>query len=436
MRCALIFAWAAGLAVGAAYDPAEVLERARQKVLAGAKDTPNYTCVETVTREYFKPVAATLPRACAVLLEQRQHPALNMVMRLYSTDRLRLDVTMASNGEIFSWSGAKRFEDAAVDSVVRDGPMATGSFGGFMAAVFKTDVKRFTFERNLEGKGRILMEYSFRVEKPDSHYGMRLYDAWVFIPYSGTLRVDPESADLVGMTVTSGETPPATGLCLITTTMDFAKVQIGGGRFLLPERTSQHFVYPNIQEAENTTAFTNCREFRGESTVNFSPEKSAAVDGAISGSAKEFALPRGLPFSIQLTTPIQSGTAAAGDPFSAKLVDALRDDDGKLLARKGTLVEGRLLRVQSFVSPPEVVVVLRPEALRIGGARVPLTAVQDWTYVMAQKRRQGRGLEIALPLRGEKYSGAFHFSGEQVTVPAGFRSDWKTVVAGAPVTSR
>lgn len=127
MRYALIFTWAVGIAVGAEYDPTEVLRRATGRVLSSAKEIPNYTCVETVSRDYLVPAAASLPRACSVLLEQRQFPTPDLVLWLFSTDRLRLDVTMTRKGEIYSWSGASRFDDASVDHVVRSGPFGTGS---------------------------------------------------------------------------------------------------------------------------------------------------------------------------------------------------------------------------------------------------------------------------------------------------------------------
>src|ERR1700720_3604627 len=108
MRYALIFAWAVRLAAAGEHDPVEVLKLVTRKVLAGTKDIPNYTCVETVTRDFFRPAAATIPRACHVLLEQRRHPPLDMVLRPVSSDRLRLDVTMTARGEIFSWVGASK----------------------------------------------------------------------------------------------------------------------------------------------------------------------------------------------------------------------------------------------------------------------------------------------------------------------------------------
>ena len=135
-------------------------------------------------------------------------------------------------------------------------------------------------------------------------------------------------------------------------------------------------------------------------------------------------------FSFELTASIPTDTAAAGDAFSGKLAAALRDDRGKLLAPKGAVVEGHLLRVQSYFRPPEVVVVLKPEALWVRGVRVPLSVEMNWRRVIAEGRKKGKkGLEILLPLRGEENSGVFRFSGEHVTVPAGFQSEWRTVLA-------
>ena len=430
MRYAWIIAWAGGIAASAAaeYDPADVLRRAMQKALASAQEIPNYTCVENVTRDYYEPATKMLPRACPVLLEQRHHPTPEMALRLFSTDRLRLDVTLASQGELYSWSGASRFDDAGVDHVVRHGPVATGSFGGFLIAVFETDAKKFTFDGNIVVNGRIRMGYSFQVAPADSHFRVKIPNSWVIAGYSGTFWVDPETCDVVEIAVMAKDLPLATGLCLATATIDLARVTLGDGQFLMPRQAWQRFVYASVEETENTTSFSNCREFRGDSTVTFFPAGEAATEnGAHSTSVKSHALPAGLPFSFTLATSIPTDDAAAGDPFSGKLVDPIRQGR-RVLAPRGTLVEGHLVRVQSFIRPAEVVVVLKPEALRIHGARVPLNGRRDWAVVLSDARKKGeKGVEILVPLRGEDKAGVFRFAGEHVIVPSGFRSDWKTV---------
>lgn len=401
------------LAAAAERDPVQVLRQVTEKVVAGARHTPHYTCVQTVNREYFRPAAATLPRACDVLLEERRHRTLDLVLRPFAADRLRLDVTLDSHGELFSWAGASRFDEAGIDHVVRNGPIATGAFAGFLIAVFETDAKRFRFERRLLVDGRNLMEYSFQVSKSESHYQVRVADSWVQAAYSGTFRADPETKNLVEMTIETGELPPALGQCLATSTMEFGMIGIGDGQFLLPAQMRQRFVLPTGEETENRTEFTNCREYRSESTVTFSGGRPPAQHLHPKAPRKPFLLPGGLPFSFALTAPIRSGTAAAGDPFAGRLLEPLRDERARLLAPIGALVEGHLARVQNFFTSREVVVVLRPESVEINGARVPLTATGSL-----------EGLAMLQP--GEEHSAAFVFEGDHPTVPKGFRSVWRT----------
>ena len=117
----------ASLASATDSESEKVLKRAAAKVAANYKSIHSYTCVETVQRDYYRPRAATLPRECSLLMKQRQNPTLDMVLLLWSRDRLRLEVATSSRGEINSWPGASRFSDSGIESLVRDGPIGTGA---------------------------------------------------------------------------------------------------------------------------------------------------------------------------------------------------------------------------------------------------------------------------------------------------------------------
>ena len=52
-----------------------------------------------------------------------------------------------------------------------------------------------------------LLEYSFQVALPDSHYKLKLGTTWGFVAYSGSFQLDPETADLVQMTVVASDLP-------------------------------------------------------------------------------------------------------------------------------------------------------------------------------------------------------------------------------------
>jgi len=427
MRYGMILIWAVGMATVPGYDPDEVIQRVKLNAMRTVKSVPNYTCVETVSREFYQPTAVELPRTCEVALEQRHHRTLDMGLRFFSRDRLRLDVTMTGHGEVFSWVGAKKFEDGGIDQVVRSGPMSTGSFAGFLTAVFETDVKKLTFDQSKMAGQRLLLQYSFYVPRARSHYRVRSGREWVMVDYGGTIDVDPETADVVAMRIESGAMPDASGICQATTAMEFVKVSMSGGQFLLPKKANNHFIYPNGDETENTMTFGNCREFHGESTLTFGPYEGAADGNSKAAAWPEMLIPAGMSFSMALTKAIATDTTAAGDAFSAKLAEAVRDVRGKVIYAKGTPVEGRVLRVQSYARPPSVVVVLRPEAFRIRGERVPFNAIRDWSRARLRSTGKGRKkMEIVLTAKGESYAQAYQFEGEHAVVPSGFQSDWKT----------
>lgn len=428
MRCALLLAWC--LAVHAAEpDPDAVIKRATETVVASAARIPSYTCVETIAREYYWPAAATLPRSCPVLMRERQHPTPDLVLRRAATDRLRLEVAMTRKGEIFSWVGASRFDDRPIERIV-DGPIMSGAFAGFLSVIFKQDVRKFNFEGSRELEGRNLMEYSFQVAAEDSSYRVRIAGSRVKSGYSGTVLVDANTGDVVRLTVNTDGLPPAANACEISMNLDLNQVKIGDGEFLLPARGQERYVMPTGDEVENTTTFAACREYLGESSVSFTAPQPGAGSSGQKIAAAPVRVPGGQQFTLELTAPIASLTAAAGDAFSGRLVTPLRDEKRRTLARAGSLVEGHLLRVERrHLAPASTVVVFRPESVEIAGSPVRLAAVRDWSRELAARRKGKARVEIQLPFSTEDNAGVFQFDGDEPVVPRAYRSAWRTVDA-------
>jgi hypothetical protein len=50
--------------------------------------------------------------------------------------------------------------------------------------------------------------------------------------------------------------------------------------------------------------------------------------------------------------------------------------------------------------------------------------------MLETKQAGKKKLEIVLPLQGEENDGLFRFHGMHIVIPAGFRSDWRTVATG------
>src|ERR1041385_656848 len=73
-------------------DPLDVLMRVRDRVVEQMRDTPNHTCVETIVRDHYHYLGVTRPKSCDDLLGQRKRVGLGKLIRIATTDRLRLDV--------------------------------------------------------------------------------------------------------------------------------------------------------------------------------------------------------------------------------------------------------------------------------------------------------------------------------------------------------
>jgi len=423
-------------------DPVAVLMRLRDQVLEHATRIPNHTCVETVQRDRYEPTTGRSPKSCDALVARRKQSDFPLLLRLDSTDRLRLDVALASSREIYSWAGASKFEEGDIDELIPEGAIGTGPFAAMLLGIFGGRPPEFVFEGDtmlhagLDGgldaglDVRRMMEYSFSVPQEESHYRVKAGKEWVITGYTGSLLVDPKTSELVRLTVRTEELPPETGTCETKTTLEYGMVPLDGVDYFLPKTTHQRFIGRDGSEGENAVTFAACREYRGESTLTFGDKLPAP--GIAGGSAPlPDGLPAGLPFTVELTTAIQADRSAAGDRIEGRLAKPIRDARGqKTLVPAGALLEGRLMRVETRHVHPELVVALRWETIDWNGSKIPFTPAPD--RHIADLRSGGRdglrqrGMAIELPLPSESRYGVYHFPGGSVAVPAGFRSEWVT----------
>jgi len=276
------------------------------------------------------------------------------------------------------------------------------------------------------------MQYTFRVPKSDSHYQVDVNGAWSTTSYMGSLLVDPVTEDVAQVRIVTDALPEAGHLCQVASTLDFGAGPSAAAPILLPKRSQQQFVYPNLEETDNTTEFADCHEYSSESTVSFTTPASTPTAQA-SAAPPPSPVPAGLVFTAELAAPIDSDSAAAGDRFQARLVHDLRDHAGRMVARAGSIIEGRVRQVERLIPQNEIRVALGPTVLQRGGDRVPLAATLDWRFIRRsnQSRNPKQGMALVLPNYREAPSGLFQFAGQHVVLRKGFRSDWRTVEAAA-----
>jgi hypothetical protein len=409
--CALLLAVATA-ARTADPDVEDLFRQAREKVLDNTRRMPRYTCVETISRTQYRPPDS--PSTCQSLIAMRRLAPThgNPIMR----DRLRLDVAVVDGGEIFSWAGAGKFETHDVGQLVGGGASGSGEFSSFLASVFGSapDAIRYAGLRNSLG----LFEYNVPVAK--SNYRYRGYSAARIIPYHGTFSVDPADADVQQLVVESDQFAAADGICLVRHVMDYSRVKIGKGDFLLPEVSTMDALYHSGAESLNETRYSDCREYVGESTIRFDDADTAA--GAAASKAALPPLPPKARLLIGLSKPINAELAAAGDAVDGVL---LRDVAGNL-AKANDRVHGRILRLQQDMAPwPRWIVAIRFDSIERQGIEQPmaLKPVDDGDRVAQRARGRAQPAAVERP----EGAGVFIFAlPGNLVLDQNFHSEWET----------
>ena len=387
-------------------EPKELLLRVRENVMSTIQRLPKYVCTQTVDRTRYEPAnpeygtnGKVRRRSCDDTVAEAHRGSFRRT--LSSADRLRLDVAVSHEvagmeNEMYSWAGENRFSNRDLFEFVRDGAVSTGSFTSMLTSIFGNSSARFTYDGDSTRGGRLLAEFGFRIPREKSQY-LYVYGTsqrqQVAMAYDGTALADPETSDLVRLRIRTEQPPAETGVCELNQDLEYARVRMNGGDFLLPSEAQVVVVHSDGTEAHNRIAYSACHEFHGDSTVRYeaaieaegpAPERAAA--------AVTFSLPAGLPFKVTFTDRVDTAVAAAGDPIRGRLKAAIRDRNDKVLVAEGSPVAGRIVGVNRYYGPsstpvsewrktstraPTLVIHVRLETVEIGGTLQPLKATFD-----------------------------------------------------------
>jgi hypothetical protein len=364
--CALLLAAATAASTA---DPVveELFQQTREKVLDNARRMPRYTCVETVSRAQYDAPRGSAP-SCQSLIAMRKLTAARGVAMFH--DRLRLDVAVIDQSEIFSWAGAGKFETRDVGDLAGGGASGSGEFGGFLSSVFGSAPEEIQYvgRRNSQA----LFDYVVPVSRSGYRVNTNPKDKGRILGYRGTFSVDPADGDLQQLVVETDEFSASDEVCHVQHTMDYSRVKIGKSDFLLPEVSTMDALYRNGSEAVNETRYTDCREYIGESTIRF--DDVDAVTGNAAAKSPLQPLPSKTRLSIGLTTPINTEIAAAGDAVEGVLLRDVADKKLGMLARTNDRVHGRILRLQQYSTPtPRWLIAIRFDSMDRGGVEQPLS---------------------------------------------------------------
>jgi hypothetical protein len=353
-------------------DARALLLDVRKKVVQTVQRLPKYLCTETVDRTTFRPDAPLAGSSCDELAGRRKKS--DWRIQKTKSDRLRLDVAVSStNSEMYSWVGENRFQESSLADLVGGGATSTGAFSSLLGSIFATDDATFSRNQDVSADGRTLVEFGFSVplDKSNYRFGNKLHSAPV--AFDGTFLVDPETAQLVRLTVHAEQLPEDLRTCESTTTLDYGAMRVNDFEFLIPQNTRWQVVNLDGSEFDNHTVFSACHEFHGESSLRFDVEPGNSKQAAEEPARSAFELPPGLSFSLALTSPIDTVTAAAGDSFQAKMTGAIKTKSSGVIVPNGAAVTGRILRIERRYSKESALltVTVKLETVEVNGVRQP-----------------------------------------------------------------
>jgi hypothetical protein len=437
MKIFLLLVTSAMVRAQTAHDPSAVLQEARSRLQAMAESLKQYVCVETVDRSYYRRVppreAPARPQAeSSCDPDAPSTSAGGEEQQLESSDRVRLEVTVSEGRELHSWPGATRFDARDVDELIRDGPVSTGAFSSYLANIFGQPGTMFEYKGEQSTNGRKLFDYAYRVPLQASKFEIKVATAWRPVAFEGDFLLDPESFKLEHLTIRTLELPPDAPFCRAATILDYEPLHAGDSDILLPHQSQLEIALRGGLETRNITTFSNCREYQAESEIVFDTSAATESTATRNFGRGRVALPIGLTVTLALVSPIDTATAAAGDPVAATVVKPVRrPGSAEELIPAGAMVHGRIRRVEHHVSSkPYFVIAMAFNRVEVNGAVSPFVVRSEVDAGLAREL----GANLAMRETGIRFWGVgtflFPTTKGHIVIPAGFESKWFTLATG------
>lgn len=315
---------------------------------------PNYTCLETVERSFH----------------------LSGARKWQLDDTLRLEVALVDGQEMFAWPGARKFEETDLRKLVPNGTFGNGNFALHARTVFLGRVASFVYRgvEMVDGAPGPLERYDFHVPRPLSGYTIRVGERSGVAGFHGSFWAEKQSLDVRRLDVIAEEIPPDLGVAAASDHIDYARLPIGSGQFLLPVESELTMADATGQENRNRVHFASCRQYTGESTLRFDDADSATAAPDTPVDQPQADLPKGLGFDVIVDQDLNLSSAAVGDPVRGHINGDLRYKGG-LLAHKGAPVVGRITRLERRTE--YIVLGITLTAIDSGSATLRVTATLD-----------------------------------------------------------
>ncbi len=408
----------AACALAAAQEPYEslkplkpetiLLARIRNVVSENLSRLPDFTCVQTIERSQREPG----------------------MKRFRFVDNIRLEVALVEGRELYAWPGSPRFEERELREMVGGGAIGTGDFALHAKSIYLSGSARFTYQGVEELRGRKVHVFHYRVPIGDSRYMMRVEKIEGPVGYQGHVYNDAETLEIARIEIHIDEIPDYLPLKEGHKVIDYAPLEIGGARHVLPSSVEMTLVSLNGMESRNRAVFSGCKQYQGESRLVF---EDPPPDEAPPAAPVEWTLPENLEVRLRLAQTLDLSKAAMGDPVVFEVArDAARA--GQVWLPRGARVTLRLDHIACRQYPiSHCFFALAPGRFefenRFGEFRAELT-LPDLSRSMEMILRNVRPQLRTIPMemgQSAPDSAILLVSGDRAKVPSGFQTVWRTL---------
>jgi hypothetical protein len=393
---------------------ARVTTHARQELAR----LPNCSCLETVRREHQLPGAK---------------------MRLLDT--IRLEVLYNGGRELYASPGDRGFGDNHPIAFAGSGTLGNGFFALYLKDVFSEGRVSYLYKGEETVNGRHLAHFEFRVPVSVSSETIQLVEGSGAVGMRGSFWADPLTYDVVSIAMEASEIPPTLPITASETSIDYARTNLGGDDFLLPQSADYELVKLNGERSRNHIEFTHCHLFGARSSINFGTREERPQFGASSVLEVSRELLPALHLVVKLTTRI-TGATTVGALIEGSISGNVTHK-GKVLIPDGSTVRGRLRRMEWYPEKDGYFVVgLEFTDIEARGTRYRFFADLEDTdrlpgieSTLRSSKSETRSLwegsvtlssSESISLSSLPGVGCFFVRGRQLDLPPGFRTTWKT----------
>jgi len=391
-----------------------VFGKVHAEIAADIADFRGVACMESVERTRYAPRRPNRNGTCGELLAAvAGAPQGSVEWR----SRLRLNVTAGASAEEFALTDASPFERNDVGGMLGSATAGSGEFSTFLRNLIASDGAPFQ-SRGLQqtplGK---LLSFGFTVPVEKSHFGWGGNGA-IHIAYRGSL-LTTESGELKQLAI---EAENAGDACRVQYTTDYTNTRIGDREIVLPQSSTLEVISKNGTELRSETYYSGCRR----------PVAVAAAPAAPGGNAPK-PLPSKVRFRVRFQPPIDSSTAATGDPVIGVVRATVKDRQNGIIVHVGDRLHGRIASIEETFSPqPRWNIAIAFETIERGvgehgidqGVEQPvsLVPIDDGDRVPHDEATGPGDLQMMRPPGG----GYFIFHDPEVVLDQKFETEWET----------